>query len=223
MATASIRPPYAITPEIPHHDARSVPSWNAGGPDQIPALTVNLLAGPGAGKSTFSLGLASALKRSGVNCELVTEVAKDAVMAGNRPALDDQWYLTGVQHQREHVLRYAVDVIVTDSPLILGAIYNRDPDQTRRSAYEAFLVADHRSRSADTMNLLLNRDVDYQNSGRLESAQEAIAVDRRIVDLLQRYELPYQQIAKNEEPLVASAVIAAIARRRQATATTVQA
>lgn len=52
-------------------------------------IVVSLYAGPGAGKSTLAAYTFSKLKMLGVNCELVTEFAKDKVWEKNNTALDN--------------------------------------------------------------------------------------------------------------------------------------
>lgn len=91
-------------------------------------IVVSLYAGPGAGKSTLAAYTFSKLKMLGVNCELVTEFAKDKVWEKNNTALDNQIYIFAKQQYRIARCADKVDVIVTDSPLFLSAFYNSDPD-----------------------------------------------------------------------------------------------
>lgn len=49
-------------------------------------LVVNLYGAPCAGKSTAAAYIFSRLKMAGVNCELITEFAKDMVYDGNDAA-----------------------------------------------------------------------------------------------------------------------------------------
>lgn len=55
------------------------------------ALIINLIGGPGSGKSTTAAGLFYKLKKLGYNCEMSLEFAKDKVM-------DDQIYIFGKQY-----------------------------------------------------------------------------------------------------------------------------
>ena len=56
-------------------------------------ITVSLFGPPGAGKSTLAAYVFAKLKMMGVNCELVTEFAKDKVWEKNNEALSNQIYI----------------------------------------------------------------------------------------------------------------------------------
>ena len=53
-------------------------------------ICINLTAQPGAGKSTLAAATFAKLKMLGINCELVTEFAKDKVWENNKMALSNQ-------------------------------------------------------------------------------------------------------------------------------------
>ena len=91
-------------------------------------LIVNLCGGPGCGKSTAAAYISYYLKKSGVNCELATEFAKDMTWEMNLTALDCQPYIFGEQCWKIDRCKDKVSVIVTDSPLFLSAAYNKDPN-----------------------------------------------------------------------------------------------
>ena len=87
-------------------------------------IIVNLFGGPGSGKSTGAAFVFANLKMHGVNCELVTEFAKDKTWEHNMMALNNQAYVFGKQFYRISRCEDQVDVIVTDSPIALSTIYN---------------------------------------------------------------------------------------------------
>ena len=88
-------------------------------------IIVNLIGGPGAGKSTIAAGLFYFLKMSGVKVELATEYAKDKVYDKSFKTLDDQFYVFGKQFHKIWRLVEDNDVIITDSPIILSVFYNK--------------------------------------------------------------------------------------------------
>ena len=91
-------------------------------------ILVNLFGAPGAGKSTGAAYIFSQLKMRGINAELVTEFAKDKVWEGSKAVFENQAYIFGKQYFRISRCADQVDVIVTDSPLLLSILYNNDED-----------------------------------------------------------------------------------------------
>ena len=87
-------------------------------------LVVNLFSGPGAGKSTIAAELFAKLKWEGIDCELVTEFAKELVWEQRHDTFRNQIYIFGKQHQMVFRVLGKVDVVVTDSPFILSAVYD---------------------------------------------------------------------------------------------------
>lgn len=86
-------------------------------------LVVNLFGVPGAGKSTGATYIFSKLKLAGINAELITEFAKDKVWEENSVIFqpDNQAHIFGKQFYRMNRCKDKVEVIVTDSPLLLSS------------------------------------------------------------------------------------------------------
>jgi tRNA uridine 5-carbamoylmethylation protein Kti12 len=84
---------------------------------------VNLFAGPGSGKSTTAALLFGELKLRGINTELVREYVKTWAWNDRKVGEMDQLYLLGKQSSYENMLYNKVDVIVTDSPVLIAGVY----------------------------------------------------------------------------------------------------
>ena len=89
-------------------------------------LVVNLFGAPSAGKSTGAAYVFSQLKLRNINAELVTEYAKDKVWEESVEVFKNQAYIFGKQYFRISRVDGKVDVVVTDSPILLSAYYNND-------------------------------------------------------------------------------------------------
>ena len=91
------------------------------------AKIINLFGPSGSGKSCGAAYIFSMLKLAGINCELVTEYAKDKVWENNLEAFkpENQVYLFGNQFYRMSILLNKVDYIITDSPILLSNVYNK--------------------------------------------------------------------------------------------------
>jgi hypothetical protein len=144
-----------------------------------------MLAGPGAGKSTVAAGLFAELKLRNVNVELVTEYAKDRVWEEAYRTLDNQIYMFAKQHHRIWRILGKVDVVVTDSPMLLSLHYGKDVSPTFRT-----LVLEEHNKT-NSLNVCLGRKKPYQPIGRVQTEDEAKHIDWAIVSVLKQYDLEH--------------------------------
>lgn len=151
-------------------------------------LIVNMVAGPGTGKSTTAAGTFFELKQAGVNCELVTEYAKDLVWGRTTETLGNQIYIFGKQYHRLWRLLDQVDVIVTDCPLFLSMYYGAKESE----AFRALVLETWNS--MDNMTIFLERVKAFNPAGRLQSEEKAREIDRVLIDLLQYHHVPFGTI-----------------------------
>lgn len=152
-------------------------------------LIVNLFGGPGCGKSTMASALFVELKRRGINCELVTEFAKDKVWEESYQALDDQIYIFGQQHHRQFILDGKVDVIITDSPTLLSIIYSVDT-MPHRMYRHFFGMVMTEFEFGNNFNIFMQRSKLYDKVGRMGSLKEGIQIDEDIRTLLNHHSIP---------------------------------
>jgi nicotinamide riboside kinase len=151
-------------------------------------LVVNLLGGPGSGKSTTAANVFAHLKWQDVNCEMAAEYAKDLVWEHRHKTFENQIYMFGKQHHRIYRLIGQVDVVITDSPIILTPIYDLDRRETLKK-----LVLEEFNR-VHNFNIFLNRRKKYQPKGRNQNEDQAKEKDREIKSFLEDNGIPYIQI-----------------------------
>jgi hypothetical protein len=137
---------------------------------------ISLWSGPGAGKSTGAAYIFSQLKMRGVNAELVQEYAKDRVWQNDLEVFQNQFYVTAKQSLRMSRLKGKVDVIVTDSPVLMAAVYNKDA--VYYEPYLEVLKAIHDEYW--NFDVFLNRVKPYNPKGRFQDELGAKAVDDEI-------------------------------------------
>ena len=156
-------------------------------------LIVNLFAGPGAGKTTAALELTAALKKVGFNAEYVSEYAKELVLENKLDLLQDQRAVTDEQFHRLDRLRGSdVEIVVTDSPVLLGEIYGEDRID---DAYRQKILDYHNS--FDNFNLFIKRGKSYQKEGRLQTREEAVAIDEKVTAMLKEKEIYFGTYSHN--------------------------
>ena len=158
-------------------------------------LVINLTGAPGAGKSTGAAKIFSDLKQLGINCELVGEYAKDKTWEHNNTALRCQEYIFGKQSYRLARCRDDVDVIITDSPLPLGIIYNTNPaikDSLPRLVMDIF-------NTYENLSFFLNRVKPYNPKGRNQTEKESDELSFKIKDLYHSLGIDYEVVDADKE------------------------
>lgn len=156
-------------------------------------IVVNFFGSPGAGKSTGAAYVFSKLKTEGINVELVTEAAKDKVWEEDMVALSNQAYIFGEQYLRLSRLEGKVDVVVTDSPLLLSAFYNQDGDAM--AEYDKLITKIFNR--YNNYNVYVENDDHYNPIGRLQTENEANSMRQIMKDFLVCHGVKYKEYNGN--------------------------
>ena len=153
-------------------------------------LIVNLFGAPGAGKSSGAAYIFSQLKIRDVNAELVTEFAKDKTWERNKKALENQMYMFGKQLFRITRCQDDVDVIITDSPLLLNTIYNHNPilgEEFNNLVFKIF-------NSYNNLNYYIKRVKKYNPSGRNQTEEESDQIADKVLKMLNDREVKFTSV-----------------------------
>lgn len=149
-------------------------------------IIINLFGGPGSGKSTTAAALFAKLKLRKINCELVSEYAKSLVWEERHKTFENQFYISAKQDNYLFRLLGKVEVVINDSPLLLGIFYNPEEDPILNS----FLL--NRFGRYNNVNIFINRVKEYNKIGRNQTLKEANEASLFIkMHILDRYNLPY--------------------------------
>lgn len=152
---------------------------------KMKTVVINLFGGPGCGKSTIAAELFAILKKQGYECELVTEYAKDKVWEESYKTLENQIYVFAKQLHRMWRLKDKVQFIITDSPLPLSIIYDRDKNEDLKNLIITTF------NSFDNINIVINRSTVYNQNGRYQNEEQANELDNQIRELLISYFIPF--------------------------------
>lgn len=158
-------------------------------------LIINIFAGPGAGKSVMAAELFSKLKRRGIETEMALEYAKDKVWENSLGVFENQLYVFAKQYHRIHRLLGKVQVIITDSPIILSGYYDlgKNPD------FYDFVKNTH-FKLENNINLFINRIPDnYSENGRYQDLTGAIKIDNDLLELLKSHNIDFINVQDSEE------------------------
>ena len=178
-------------------------------------LVVNLFAGPGTGKSTNMALTFGKLKTQGIPAEQISEYAKDLVWEERHTALSFQPYLAAKQIYRVHRVLGKVPVVITDSPILLGLVYD---DSLQGSKFEEFLLETFNSWNTFNIHLIRNNEAHpYVPIGRTQKdADEAREEDDKIEDLLGRHQIPHSLVHVDEGEITADKITSMVKERLNA-------
>lgn len=163
-------------------------------PLQLPTKIINILGGPGVGKSTTAAGIFYEMKRMDINCELVSEFPKELSWENSIDLIENQIFIFAEQFRRQFRLLGNVDYIITDSPLILSSVYfdvhlkkpnskfaQQFSSKMHDSCKEFFAKVND---EFDNMTFFIERNTKWSPIGRNESLPEAIAIDEKIKQMV---------------------------------------
>lgn len=161
-------------------------------------IVVNLMGNPGAGKSTIMAQIFQKLKWMNIDCEMSPEFAKKLVWENRNETLSDQLYIFAKQNHQLVVLNSKVDVIITDSPLILSTVYHRvhhkdEPDYILETLVESTF------NSYNNINFLLKRTKPYNPNGRMQTENDSNLLYDDIKNVLDEHNIDYTQLDANDQ------------------------
>lgn len=180
-------------------------------------VVINLFGGPGCGKTTLAHELTAAISRRGLICEYVPEYAKDLtwdtlsedndVAAAARTALGSSITQQRAIHdeQMKRIDRpYGfVDTIVTDSPAIISWAYSSG-SETELSEFHDYML--HEFMRHRNLNLLVKREVPYEQIGRNEDEATAKQKDDIMFDILKNICEPFATVGRENIEQIVRAV-----------------
>jgi nicotinamide riboside kinase len=154
------------------------------------SLRVNFFGGPCVGKSTLAAQLFAYLKAEGFDAELVQEFVKTwAYQQRQLKSFDHVYTFASQLHTEDLYLQSGVNIIVTDSPMLLQVMYGMH--QQLPSANELKHIADTFELSHTSINFLVARRVDYKPQGRYQTAESAARMHDVITNYLNLWCVPF--------------------------------
>ena len=157
-------------------------------------IVINLLGGPGCGKSLTAAALFVALKLRGYSVEYVQEFAKTLVWSKQFSRLNNQHYVSTKQYELLRQMNGVVDFIVTDGPLYHGLMYNMlNPDNTSDKDKTQTWILKCASEFIN-VNVFLQRgkgSFKYETEGRIQTEEEAREIDVVLAHILKQNKIQF--------------------------------
>lgn len=162
---------------------------------------INVFGGPGTGKSVTAAKLFAELKIKHLNCELVTEFAKELVYDESYKVLENQEWIFANQHNRMFRLKDKVDYIITDAPLFNSIVYSGKGEEQKDFHNYVFSVF----KRYDNLNVYLERETEYRTEGRYQDEEGAKKIDDEVLRLFNYFNVNYVKIGlKNATSIIIS-------------------
>lgn len=163
---------------------------------------INVFGAPGAGKSTIASGLFYSLKLMNKNCELVSEYAKDLVWEDRQITLENQIYIFSKQFHKLERLKNKVDLVVTDSPILLSMMY-ADLCKTKwPNSFKQLILDIYNNHGFENINVLLKRNHNYENVGRYQTEQQSNELHNKILYLLDDNNQKYHIFSTDDKQIL---------------------
>jgi hypothetical protein len=157
-----------------------------------PTQVINIIGGPGCDKSLITSAIIVFLKLREKTIEVIPDFAKSLVWQQNFEVLKNQYFIAQRQFEMLSLLDGQVQFLITECSLPQVLYYNEnyldnicDIDKTRRQILEWY-------NQCNNINVFVERgDRKYIRTGRFQDEEQARAIDRGMLELLDRESLPY--------------------------------
>jgi len=164
-------------------------------------VIINLVGGPGTGKSLYSSYLFTMLKLNGFNVEFTQEYAKDLVWRKKYEILRNQHIVSYHQYQALKGASKYVRAVITDGSLIHSYYYNRYTKKNYSNVKKTEKRIDKFINKFDNIVIYLKRNpkYPYQQEGRYQTEEEAKAIDEKMKNILKEKNIKYIEIMADME------------------------
>ena len=157
-----------------------------------PTQVINIIGGPGCDKSLITSAIIVFLKLREKTIEVIPDFAKSLVWQQNFEVLKNQYFIAQRQFEMLSLLDGQVQFLITECSLPQVLYYNEnyldnicDIEKTRKQILEWY-------NQCNNINVFVERgDRKYTRTGRFQDEEQARAIDRGMLELLNREELPY--------------------------------
>lgn len=161
-----------------------------------PTKVINIIGGPGCDKSLYSSAIILFLNLHNKTVETIPDYAKSLVWQKNFEVLKNQYFIAQRQYEMLNLLDGQVQFLITECSLPQVMYYNEnyvdnicDISKTRTQILEWY-------QQHNNVNLFVERgEKKYVHTGRFQDEDQARTIDRGLLELLEREEMPYTSLA----------------------------
>ena len=156
-------------------------------------LVINLIGGPGSGKSTISAELFARLKKMGIKTELVSEYIKDRIYEENKTMPNNQIAIFGMEHYNISNKLGKVDVIVHDGSFLNNILYNKESNKE----FNDLIVSEYHKKN--NLDFFIKRgNIEFESYGRIHTYEQSLQIDEKIKNIYKESQAEYIEVESRD-------------------------
>lgn len=152
-------------------------------------IFINLVGGPGCGKTTTAAALFSELKKTPMKVEFLREPIQHHIYENNTLMMSNQIPLFGEDLLQIYSLDGKVDIVIRDTSLLNNIVYDREDN----SLFHALVIQEYKK--LRNIDFFINRgSIPFEEYGRIHNYEESVALDQRIIDVYRFANVPLIEV-----------------------------
>jgi len=152
-------------------------------------IFINLVGGPGCGKSTTAAGLYAELKKEPLTVEFLREPIQRHILEGNTMRMASQISLFAEDLLQMDSVNGKVDICIRDTSLLNNIVY----DCTDNYLFHSLVLQEYHKYA--NLDFFINRqNIQFQEYGRIHTYQESLLLDERIKDIYRVSNIPLLEV-----------------------------
>ena len=166
---------------------------------------VNIISGPGSGKSLMNCLIFTELKMMHYKVELVQEKAKELIYQKKFDILNDQFRVSTMQYNMIKSIDGQVEYITADSGIITGVYYNRHYATNTSDKKKTEEMILEKNSEFDNIYIFLERNPEYEfeTNGRVHNEVESKVIDIQLKEMLFELHLPFKSFVSDRKNIPA--------------------
>jgi hypothetical protein len=163
---------------------------------------INIISGPGSGKTTLVALLFGKMKILGYDIEMIPEYVKSLVWLKQTEEFNNQYHISLMQYRLLKAYDGVVDYIITDGSLIHGLYYNKANLNNVSDITKTEAAIKKYYSEFENINIYIERQgIEYDTRGRIENKEEAIKADKGLEQIIKDMGIEYLKVEANEEKI----------------------
>ncbi|MBW3545453.1 MAG: hypothetical protein KY428_07640 [Bacteroidetes bacterium] len=168
-------------------------------------IVVNLFGPPNSGKTVASASIFAKLKKKHIDAVLIPEFATMKAIEENTKAFKNQLFIWANQQYQIFCGYQHARVVLTDSPILLGAIYNSE-----RPSLCSVIMEEHQRYNNLNIMMELSDDYPYSMVARVHSYTESQGIGRQMISLLESNDIPFLYYNETTEDEIVDLIMGAL-------------